>query len=520
MLIEVMGILPLMLSAAWLASSMVLALAGDSTSLERRPNILLIISEDNGPQLGCYGDPYAQTPNLDRLAGQGVRFERAYITQAGCSQSRASILTGLYPHQNGQIGLATWGFRMYREDTPNMPRSLKAAGYRTGKIGKLHVNPESAFPYDMEEIPGGNFARKNLADYARHAETFFKAGEQPFFLHINYPDAHDPFLTQVDGLPRQPLAGKDVKSLSYLGIDPPELRQLMADYYNCMSRLDSLIGDLLAALDRSGKASNTIVIYLGDHGPDLLRGKRSSYEGGTRVPLLIRWPGKAKPQVRTELVSTIDLMPTVLSVSGAAAVPNLPGQSLLPVLAGEKPSWREYLFTEFHTHAARANFFPQRALHGKRYKLIENLLPDEANPDMEKIDKELPFAAAALTAAKPEVRAAYQLQQRPPRYELYDLQTDPHEFRNLAASAEHTAIFADLKKRLLAWREQTRDPLLNPTNLARLKAEVYAVKNKAEARALEWSYPDYFFGSEPAVKPDTPRAAAKPAKKKRRNSPE
>jgi len=133
------------------------------------PNVLLIISEDNGPQLGCYGDPYARTPNLDKLASQGVRFERAYITQAGCSQSRSSILTGLYPHQNGQIGLATWGFRMYRADTPNIPRSLKAAGYRTGKIGKLHINPESAFPYDMEEIPGGNFALKNLADYAKHA---------------------------------------------------------------------------------------------------------------------------------------------------------------------------------------------------------------------------------------------------------------------------------------------------------------------------------------------------------------
>ena len=290
----------------------------------------------------------------------------------------------------------------------------------------------------------------------------------------------------------------------------------MADYYNCMSRLDSLIGDLLAALDRSGKAGNTIVIYLGDHGPDLLRGKRSSYEGGTRVPLLIRWPGKAKPQVRAELVSTIDLMPTLLAASGAAAVPNLPGQSLVPLLAGEQPAWREYLFTEFHTHAARANFFPQRALHGQRYKLIENLLPDEANPDMEKIDKELPFVAAAVAAASPEVRAAYQLQQRPPRYELYDLQTDPYEFRNLTASPEHAAVFADLKQRLLAWREQTQDPLLNPTNLARLKAEVYAVKSKAEGKAIDWGYPDYFFGKEPAVQRDTSPATDKPAKKKKK----
>ena len=113
------------------------------------PNILLIVSEDNGPELGCYGDPYARTPNLDQLAAEGVRFNRAFVPQAGCSQSRASFLTGLYPHQHGQIGLATWGFRLYREDTPNLPRSLKAAGYRTGIIGKLHINPESAFPFDF-----------------------------------------------------------------------------------------------------------------------------------------------------------------------------------------------------------------------------------------------------------------------------------------------------------------------------------------------------------------------------------
>jgi N-sulfoglucosamine sulfohydrolase len=506
----------LFVMAGLLAAAPAALSAADTGQAATRPNIILIISEDNGPQLGCYGDSYAQTPNLDKLASQGVRFERAYITQAGCSQSRSSIMTGLYPHQNGQLGLATWGYRLYRADTPNISSSLKVAGYRTGKIGKLHINPESSFPYDMEEIPGGNFARKNLADYAKHAESFFKADAKPFFLHINYPDAHDPFLTQVDGLPKQPLTGKDVQSLPCFGIDPPELRQLMADYYNCLSRLDSLIGDLLDALDRSGKASNTIVIYLSDHGPDLLRGKRSSYEGGTRVPLLIRWPAKAKSQVRPELVSTIDLMPTILAVSGAAAVPNLPGQSLVPLLAGDQPSWREYLFTEFHTHAAKANFFPQRALHGKRYKLIENLLPDEANPDMEKIDKELPFVATAVAAAKPEVRAAYQLQQRPPRYELYDLQADPYEFRNLTASPEHATVFADLKQRLLAWREQTHDPLLNPTNLARLKAEVYAVSSKAEGKAIDWGYPYYFFGKEPPVQRDTSPATEKPAKKNKK----
>ncbi|MHC4143467.1 MAG: sulfatase-like hydrolase/transferase [Planctomycetota bacterium] len=230
----------------------------------------MIVSEDNGPELGCYGDPYSRTPHLDQLAANGVRFNRAFIAQAGCSQSRASILTGLYPHQHGQIGLATWGFRMYKPDTPNLVRSLKEAGYRTRIIGKLHINPAAAFPFDMHEILTSNFSRKNLSDYAGYAEAFVNADNHPFLLSVNYPDAHAPWIKKIEGLPRR----------------------LNADYYNCLSRLDSLIGDLLEALQHSGKSDNTLVVYIGDHGADFLRGKRTSYENGVRIPLIIRRPGR------------------------------------------------------------------------------------------------------------------------------------------------------------------------------------------------------------------------------------
>ncbi|MDB4561659.1 sulfatase-like hydrolase/transferase [bacterium] len=117
--------------------------ANDATS---QPNILIIVSEDNGQELGCYGNQHVQTPVLNGLAAEGVRYHNAYVPQAGCSQSRAAYLTGLYPHQNGQIGLATWNFRMYNEAQPNLVRSLHDAGYRTGIIGKIHVNPKTAFP--------------------------------------------------------------------------------------------------------------------------------------------------------------------------------------------------------------------------------------------------------------------------------------------------------------------------------------------------------------------------------------
>lgn len=486
------------------------------------PNILLIVSEDNGPELGCYGDPYARTPNLDKLASQGVRYHRAFVPQAGCSQSRASFLTGLYPHQHGQIGLATWGFRLYHENTPNLPRSLKAAGYRTGIIGKLHINPESAFPFDFHEITGANFARKNLGDYAKHAASFITASDTPFFLSVNFPDAHDPWLRQVEGLPESPQTGVEVKAMPYMGIDPPAMREMVADYYNSLARLDTLVGDLLAALEKSGKAANTLVIYLGDHGADMLRGKRTCYEGGLRIPLILRWPGHAKPQVRDELVSTIDLMPTVLAACGAAPVPDLPGLPLQPLLANEPASWRTHLFAEYHTHAAAANYHPQRSVRTDRFKLIENLLPDTLNPDYADTLRKLEGDAKdrgqpdfkdslpnAIAAAAPEVRTAYAVMEKPPHYELYDLQNDPHEFRNLAAVPEHAATLAELQKQLTAWREQTKDPLLDPQNLARLTAEVTAVKSKSDGEQFAWGYPDYFFGKEPAATPP-------PTKKKKK----
>ena len=473
-------------------------LAPAEAGAAERPNILLIVSEDNGPELGCYGDPYVKTPVLDRLAADGVRFANAYVAQAGCSQSRAAFLTGLYPHQNGQIGLATWKFRMYRDDTPNIVRSLKTAGYRTGIIGKLHVNPESAFPFDMKKIPSANFARKDLDNYTTYAETFFTSGDAPFFLSVNYPDAHRPFLKQAGGLPRQPLSAEDVKPLAYLGLDTPQLRAETADYYNCMSRLDSLIGDLLAALARSGKADNTLIIYLGDHGADLLRSKRTSYEGGVRVPLIVRWPGKAKPgQVRDELVSTVDLMPTLLAVAGAEPVADLPGCSLAPLLRGDESPWRRYLFTEYHTHSPH-NFYPQRTVRNARYKLIQNLMPGQTNPGYDyTLQHFFPDLPQAVDAAPDPVRAAYRRMKTPPEYELYDLEADPHEFRNLAADPGHADTLAELKKQLADWRTRTKDPLLNAENLKRLKAEIDACMVDGEPRKpqLTLTYPDYFFAS-------------------------
>jgi len=461
------------------------------------PNILLIVSEDNGPEMSCYGEPFVKTPVLDKLAADGARFDRAYVPQAGCSQSRAAYLTGLYPHQNGQIGLATWKFRMYREDTPNMVTRLKKAGYRTGIIGKLHVNPASAFPFDFKAVPDANFSRKKLSRYTEEAGRFFKADKKPFFLSINYPDAHRPFIKSKEGLPAEPLTADQVKTMAYIGLESEGLRQQVADYYNCMARLDALVGELLAKLKASGKYDDTLIVYLGDHGADLIRGKRTCYEGGMRVPLVVRWPEGKSGQVRRELVSTLDLFPTFLEISGAEPVVDLPGRSLLPMLRGEKPKWRKYMPTEYHLHSAH-NYYPQRAIRNERYKLIENLQPGEVDPGYEFTVKRFfgQQVLAALPKAPKTVQAAYALMKRPPKYQLYDLQADPYEFVNLADDPAHRAARDELSAELTRWRRATRDPLLNQANVTRLKAEIEGIRvgnDFSKSKIGKWKYPDYFF---------------------------
>ncbi len=472
------------------------------------PNILLIVSEDNGPELGCYGDTSARTPNLDRLAAEGVRFDRAFVPQAGCSQSRASLLTGLYPHQHGQIGLATWGFRLYHDEFPTLPALLKNAGFRTGIIGKLHIEPTTPFPFDFKKISLSNFSRKNLADYAKSAGEFFREGDAPFFLSINFPDAHDPWLRQVDGLPESPQDGDQVRAMSYMGIDPPGMRDMVADYYNSIARLDACFGQLLDELQKSGKADNTLVVYMGDHGADMLRGKRTCFDGGIRVPLLVRWPGHIKQGFRSELVSTLDLMPTFLSAAGIGIPSGLPGQPLQPLLASQLVAWRDQIFFEYHTHGAANNYFPQRGVRTDRYKLIENLLPGELHPDFDltirKLNKDakergvpggLDLAAAIQQAPEP-IRFAYQEARQPPRYLLYDLSKDPYEFRNLADDPSHSETLRTLQAKLEQWRRDSGDPLLDSANLQRLTKEIRSVKTKAQAQEVTWGYPYFFLGKE------------------------
>ena len=327
-----------------------------------RPNILLIVSEDTGQDLSCYGDTNVPTPHLDSLARDGVLFENAYITQSVCSPSRSTIFTGLYPHQNGQIGLATHAYTMFRR-FPTTYSILQEAGYATGLIGKTHVNPASVVEdyVDYRAIEGANFAKQNLGEYADHAATFIEsAGDSPFFLTVNLPDTHWPFQDQVDGRPENPVGPGDVTVMPYIGMTNQRIQEYAASYYNCVQRLDGCVGELLEALAHSGRAENTLVIFIGDHGAQMARGKIWPLEAGVKIPLMVRWPGVAGQGRRCdELVSTIDFLPTFLEVAGLPPNDELPGCSLVPLLEGDSCGFRDYLAVERNSDVAFLHF-PQR----------------------------------------------------------------------------------------------------------------------------------------------------------------
>lgn len=455
----------------------------------QRLNILLIVAEDMGPQVGCYGDSQAKTPHLDQFAAGAVRFENGFVTQASCSPSRSSILTGSYPHQNGQLGLAHYGFRM-PDGLPNIPHLLKAAGYRTGIMGKLHVNPGKDFPFDFHGTKHGK-TRDVRATAKTAAEFMSKGGDKPFFLYLNFADAHTPLTDQVAGEPKTPTKPAEVTPWPFLGVDTPALRKRVAGYYNCVRRVDLGVGLTLDALAKAGHADDTLVIFIGDHGPPFCRGKTTCYEAGLRIPFIVRWPGKSTAGLVSEkLVSTIDLLPTIAEAAGAPCPAGLPGKSLRRLLDRSEAPWRETLFAEFTNHGP-TGYFPQRSIRDSRYKLIANLVADDRGHPGGSVDGCPAFKLSQTDACKdPKVKAAYKMMKNPPPEELYDLQTDPAELVNLAGRPELSAVQSRLRTALDQWRRKTQDPTVTAEGLAALtkfeddsKANIQERLSAARAKA-------------------------------------
>jgi len=431
----------LMLAVVGAALSFCLVEAVHAANVNRPPNVLLVAADDLGCQLSCYGERRFRTPQLDALAAEGVRFERFYVAQSSCSSSRAALLTGLWPHQNGQVGLAHPGFRMHRGQK-TLPALLKAARYYNGIIGKLHVQPEGAFPFDWRAESAASTATRRVRWVAEQSRHFFAAARtsgQPFFYYVNFFDPHGPYtpdVDQVEGVPEKPVTSGDVREpYAFEPCDEAAGKQLTATITNTILRVDAGVGLLLDELKSAGLAENTLVMFLGDNGLPVRRGKTTSYEAGVHVPLLVRWPGVvAGQQVRSELTAEVDILPTILAAAGVVPPAGLEGQPLQPLLKGEAVKWREFLFTEMNFHRPE-QFWPQRSVRDDRHKLLLNLAPRAGQAPVE----------------------------------LFDLRADPEEVNNLADESARAADRRRLAAALDGWQRRTVDPLRDTARLNRWK---------------------------------------------------
>jgi N-sulfoglucosamine sulfohydrolase len=470
----------------WIVALLIFLPVFGNAAEPKRPNMVLIIADDLGPQLGSYGDPNARTPHIDRLASEGTRFDRGYVTAASCSPSRGSILTGLYPHQHGMMGLSHFGTESMHDHVTKLPNELKKLGYRTAIIGKTHFQPENQFQWDLRAVDAKPVIfDRDVQWMNQRAMDFVDAtpAAEPFLLVMSYVDPHRgdsdngatygpgkniKFPRTKKGLPKNPTPPSKIKPFAFLGLDSPDIREELADYYGAVDRLDIGVGDLRKKLEKRGLWDDSLVLFVGDHGPDVTRGKMAVYESATRVPFLLKVPGANAGLVREELVSTIDILPTLLEAASQAEAGPHQGRSLLPLTqAGTSTAWRRYLFTEYITHVPW-QFYPRYAVRNERYKLILNLLGGKRENPLTPEN----YCFAWWESQKKEylqtsIREVYDRVENPPRVELYDLQSDPYEWNNLAAEPELSAVREHLLLVIDDWRNLTDDPLLNPDELRR-----------------------------------------------------
>lgn len=333
---------------------------------KKRPNILMIVADDmNWDTPGCFGGAAPDiTPNIDRLAAEGMRFRHAYVNISICTPSRSVILTGLFPHNNGAEG-----FQRIRARTPTLPSILSEAGYLSGTVGKPLRQQELfhwSVTYRWQGTGDENCWGRDPAVYRQFAKDFFamaKTSNQPFFLMANSHDPHSPYgggkdtreFNQREEASRTFLPD-EVKLPGFLP-DLPSVRKEFAGYCTSVRRLDDMVGAVLKELANAGLVDDTIVIFLSDHGMGFPAAKFNCYVDSVRSPFIIRWPGQIKPGTidQTHMVSSIDLQPTILESVGLPPGEVSDGRSFLPLLRGETQSNRESVYAQFyHIHGRDA----------------------------------------------------------------------------------------------------------------------------------------------------------------------
>lgn len=420
-------------------------------------NILLLIADDLGLMTGCYGDPTAHTPHIDRLAAEGTRFDHAFASTASCSGSRSTVYTGLHTHQSGQYGLNhdRHHFQTFA-DVATAPALLNAAGYATGIIGKVHVGPDAVYPWAWRDESWG----RDVGWMAERAAAFLDdAGDRPFFLTMGFIDPHRDAsragFGEADG-PDPVFSPDDVSIPPFLN-DLPEVRQELASYHHAIARMDRGVGLALDLLETRGLADDTLVIFLSDNGAPFIHSKTTLFDAGIRLPLILRCPGRA-PAVSPAMASFVDVLPTLLDWASAPMPDDgrpRDGRSLLPLLGrGEAPEGWDAVHGS-HTFHEVTNYWPTRFLRTRRFKYHRNVAWQLPFPISTDIYGSLSFEAMRRAAPESIDRRVHR-----PAEELYDLDADPMETTDLATDPAMSGVLEDLRTRLEDWQRRTQDPWL------------------------------------------------------------
>lgn len=453
-------IVTILLAAAALLTATISAFAAEKTT----PNFVIMIADDLAwEDCGPYGNRAVRTPNIDRLAKQGMRFDRAILTCSSCSPSRASIMTGRYPH-NTDAEQLHWP----------LPRSqvtfvekLKAAGYWTAAAGKWHLGPyvKDRFHVVAEagtagfQLSGRRAKMIDDADESGCANWLpalkSRPKDKPFFLWLAALDPHRDYHPNTIADPHKP---DQVVVPPYLP-NTPEVRRDLALYYDEITRFDEYVGKVLNELDAQGVASNTLVIFMTDNGRAFPRCKTTVYDSGIKTPFIVRWPAKVQAATTcASLISAIDIAPTLLELAGVERLPTFQGHSFAKLFADPTAKIREHAFAEHNWHDYDAH---KRAVRTERFKYIRNF------------DATLPNTPPADAVRSPTFQAMRKLRDagnlprhqmgcfiKPkPEEELYDLENDPHELRNLAGESQHAPTLEALRDELAKWQKETNDPV-------------------------------------------------------------
>lgn len=422
-----------------------------------RPNIIIFIADDiSYNDFGCYGHPVIQTPNIDRLAAAGLRFTNAILTTSSCSPSRASIITGRYPHNTGAPELHT---EMPPGQVP-FPRLLREAGYYSAQAGKWHFGTAQPRPGDaMHDVfdrvgghpgdGGGPSGAERWVEYVRDRPM-----DKPFFMWFAALDAHRVW---DDAFVPVRYKAADVVVPPFLR-DTPETREDLASYYNEVTRFDYYVGEVVATLETQGVLDNTLLMVMADNGRPFPRSKTRLYDDGIKTPLVVHWPEGIQPRgaVSGSLLSAVDIAPTLLDVAGVAAHERFQGRSFRRLFQNPEEEFRNYAFAEHNWHDFMAF---ERMVRTERFLYIENGLPGRDNRGA--IDIMGGGAGRALQQGWEE-GALDDLQRRiflipQPEREFYDCRNDSLQVYNLIGTRRFRREQQRLARVLEAWRTQTGD---------------------------------------------------------------